>query len=109
MKRTRAIRAVVLGATVAGLAGPCVPAGEEPAPLGVEAAAGAILRSGYELKRVPLDATTIRVDILRRGEVFASATGKIGEPPRSVEPILEGNSAIPERPVLVRAAAISTP
>lgn len=110
MERARAIRAVVLGAALAGLAAPGIPAGEESAPLGVDAAAGAILRSGYELERLLIDATTVRVNVLRRGEVFASATGKIGEPPSSVEGrTLEGDPAVPEQPVVARGASVSTP
>jgi len=107
MKRARVIRAVVL---VAVLAAPGIFAAEEPAPLGVDAAAGAILRSGYELERLLIDATTVRVSVLRRGEVFASATGKIGEPPRSVEGwALDGEPAYPEQPVVARGASVSTP
>lgn len=110
MKRARAIRAVVLGAALAGLAVPGILAGEEPVPLGVDVGAGAILRSGYELERLLIDATTVRVNVLRRGEVFASATGKIGEPPRRVDRrVLEGEFAVPEQPVVARGASVSTP
>lgn len=110
MKRERTIRTVVLVAALAGLGAPSVLAGEEPFPLGVDTAAGAILRSGYELERLLIDATTVRVNVLRRGEVFASATGRIGEPPRSVEGrVVDGEPAYPEQTVLARGDALSTP
>jgi hypothetical protein len=110
MERARAIRAVVLVAALSSLVAPGALAGNEPAPLGVDAAASAILKSGYGLERLRIDVNTVRVNVLRRGEVLASATGKIGEPPRTVEGrVLEGEPAYPERPVVARGTAVSTP
>jgi hypothetical protein len=101
---------MALVGALAGLAAPGIPAAVEAAPLGVDAAARAILRSGYELERLQIDATRVRVNVLRRGEVFASATGTIGEPPKTVKGrVPEGDPALPERPVVARRDSLSTP
>lgn len=114
MNRERNARAwiVMAVAALAIFGGPAVRAGSDAEPLGVRAAAGDILRAGYDVERQVLDATTVTVRVLYRGEVMATATGRIEAKSEKASPgrSSEGQA---EDPFLARvesaSAKINTP
>lgn len=107
MSRRRAIRSAILTVALVSVAVPLVRAESGTLDPSVESAAGAILKSGYAIERQLVDATTVRVHVLRGGSILATATGRIGAPPKRVgERVPAGERALHEEPVLARTETV---
>lgn len=110
MSPRRTVRSAILMAAFVAVASPLARAEAEPLAPGVESAAAAILKSGYEIDRQLVDVTTVRVHVLRGGSILATATGRIGELPKRVgERLPAGERALPDEPVLARIETFERP